>query len=113
GHNITSKLAEGRYVENRSLFPTEAGTPQGGIISPTLANITLEGMEKLLESTLAMTVSSCRHHWRARCHSLRALDKELRACGSSQLCDKAKRTHRHPRGVSIHIRGVAAAGVVV
>jgi RNA-directed DNA polymerase len=28
------------YLENRTLFPTEAGTPQGGIISPTLANMT-------------------------------------------------------------------------
>jgi RNA-directed DNA polymerase len=36
------------YVENRHLFPTEAGTPQGGIISPTLANMTLDGLEKLL-----------------------------------------------------------------
>src|ERR1700677_2696920 len=36
------------YVENRTLFPTEAGTPQGGIISPTLANMTLDGLEQLL-----------------------------------------------------------------
>src|ERR1035438_6876359 len=36
------------YVENRNLFPTEAATPQGGIISPTLANMTLDGLEKLL-----------------------------------------------------------------
>ncbi len=36
------------YFENRHLFPTEAGTPQGGIISPTLANMTLDGLEKLL-----------------------------------------------------------------
>ena len=35
-------------MENRTLFPTEAGTPQGGIISPTLANLTLDGLEKLL-----------------------------------------------------------------
>jgi RNA-directed DNA polymerase len=27
------------FVENRILFPTQAGTPQGGIISPTLANL--------------------------------------------------------------------------
>ena len=36
------------YVENRNLFPTEAGTPQGGIISPTLANMTLDGLETWL-----------------------------------------------------------------
>ena len=36
------------YMENRTLFPTEAGTPQGGIISPTLANLTLDGLEQLL-----------------------------------------------------------------
>jgi RNA-directed DNA polymerase len=36
------------YMENRTLFPTEAGTPQGGIISPTLANLTLDGLERLL-----------------------------------------------------------------
>ncbi len=37
------------FVENRILFPTEAGTPQGGIISPTLANLTLDGLEQLLK----------------------------------------------------------------
>ena len=39
------------YLENRTLFPTEAGTPQGGIISPTLANMTLNGLEELLHKT--------------------------------------------------------------
>jgi RNA-directed DNA polymerase len=37
------------YIENRTLFPTEAGTPQGGIISPTLANMVLDGLETLLK----------------------------------------------------------------
>lgn len=36
------------FVEHHRLFPTEAGTPQGGIISPVLANLTLDGLEKLL-----------------------------------------------------------------
>jgi len=39
------------YVENRILFPTEAGTPQGGIVSPSLANMTLDGLEDLLDQT--------------------------------------------------------------
>lgn len=38
---ILKKWLKAGYVENRTLFPTRAGTPQGGIISPTLANLTL------------------------------------------------------------------------
>jgi RNA-directed DNA polymerase len=38
------------YVETGRLFPTLAGTPQGGIISPTLANWALDGLEAELEA---------------------------------------------------------------
>ena len=36
------------YLENRTLLPTEAGTPQGGMVSQTLANMTLNGLEEVL-----------------------------------------------------------------
>ena len=36
------------YMEGGKLFPTDAGTPQGGIISPTLANMTLDVLERRL-----------------------------------------------------------------
>jgi RNA-directed DNA polymerase len=36
------------FVFNKQLFPTEEGTPQGGIISPTLANMALDGLQKIL-----------------------------------------------------------------
>jgi RNA-directed DNA polymerase len=45
---VLQKWLKAGYVENRNRFPTEAGTPQGGIISPTLANLTLDGLEPLL-----------------------------------------------------------------
>lgn len=38
------------FVYKNELFPTDEGTPQGGIISPTLANMTLDGLQKLLET---------------------------------------------------------------
>lgn len=47
---ILKKWLKAGYMEDRQLFPTEAGTPQGGIISPTLANLVLDGLEAKLEA---------------------------------------------------------------
>ncbi len=47
------------YMEKQSLMPTREGTPQGGIISPTLANMALDGLEK---SILKMCKSSDKTH---------------------------------------------------
>jgi RNA-directed DNA polymerase len=40
------------YWEKGRLFPTREGTPQGGIISPGLANLTLDGMEQAIRSRI-------------------------------------------------------------
>jgi RNA-directed DNA polymerase len=45
---ILQKWLKAGFVYQKQLFPTEAGTPQGGIISPALANMTLDGLEYAL-----------------------------------------------------------------
>lgn len=45
---VLRKWLRAGFVESRTWFATEAGTPQGGIISPALANLTLDGLERLL-----------------------------------------------------------------
>jgi len=42
---IVTKWLKAGFIDNNKLFPTKAGTPQGGIISPTLANMVLDGLE--------------------------------------------------------------------
>ena len=42
---ILEKWLKCGFVDNGKLFPTDEGTPQGGIISPTLLNLTLRGLE--------------------------------------------------------------------
>jgi RNA-directed DNA polymerase len=45
---VLRKWLKAGFIESRTLWPTEAGTPQGGIISPTLANMALDGLEREL-----------------------------------------------------------------
>jgi len=47
---ILGKFLKAGFMEKGRCFPTEEGTPQGGIISPTLAVMALTGLEKGLKS---------------------------------------------------------------
>ncbi|BET37171.1 hypothetical protein wNi1_11280 [Wolbachia pipientis] len=47
---ILHRWLKAGFLESKTLYPTTAGTPQGSIISPILANFTLDGLEQLLES---------------------------------------------------------------
>ena len=37
------------YFEKQKLYPTEQGSPQGSVISPTLANMVLDGLEQAID----------------------------------------------------------------
>lgn len=48
GRESIKQWLKAGYVESEILHSTESGTPQGGIISPLLANIALDGLEHTL-----------------------------------------------------------------
>ncbi len=48
--SILKQFLKAGFVYNRHLNPSKSGTPQGGIISPILANMTLDGIEALIAS---------------------------------------------------------------
>lgn len=50
--NILKKMLKAGYMENNSLHDTVNGTPQGGLASPTLANMVFDGIESFLQRQL-------------------------------------------------------------
>src|SRR5947208_15585919 len=52
---MLKKWLKAGFMEQNVLYPTEAGTPQGGICSPVLANIALDGLEQVLREKYPVT----------------------------------------------------------
>ncbi len=46
--SILKQFLKAGFVFNRHLFASDRGTPQGGVLSPILANMALDGIEKML-----------------------------------------------------------------
>jgi RNA-directed DNA polymerase len=48
GKELIKQWLKAGYIEQEMFYATENGTPQGGVISPLLANIALHGMEEAI-----------------------------------------------------------------
>jgi RNA-directed DNA polymerase len=49
---VLGKWLKAGYVEDGITYPSKKGTPQGGVISPTLSNMTLDGLEEAVHSAV-------------------------------------------------------------
>ncbi|HZM06307.1 MAG TPA: reverse transcriptase/maturase family protein [Candidatus Saccharimonadales bacterium] len=88
---VLQKWLKAGYIENRTLFPTEAGTPQGGLISPTLANLTLDGLEKLLSKQFPKGKWKDGKIWRPKVNLVRYADDFIITGDSQELLESEVR----------------------
>jgi len=49
---VLQKWLQAGYIDQGRRYPSRRGTPQGGIISPTLANMTLDGLEAVVKQSV-------------------------------------------------------------
>lgn len=52
---ILRRWLQAGYIDEETLFETWAGTPQGGIISPVIANMALDGLEAAVYTSVGST----------------------------------------------------------
>jgi RNA-directed DNA polymerase len=78
---ILGKWLKAGYLEKHVLFATTEGTPQGGIISPVLANQTLDGLQALLTERFGKTR---RRRQQCKVHLVRYADDFI-ITGTSRL----------------------------
>lgn len=82
---ILRKWLKAGFMEEGMLYPTEEGTPQGGIISPVLANMTLDGLERKLRDKFS---HSYRTGKAAKVHLVRYADDFIITGNSKELLEK-------------------------
>lgn len=86
--SILRSFLKAGFIHNGFRFSTDNGTPQGGIISPCLANFTLDGIDKLLKDNFKRHKNEGRK--RAKVHLIRYADDFIITAGTKEIAIKAK-----------------------
>ena len=104
---ILKQLLKAGFIYKRQLFPTQAGTPQGGILSPIMANITLDGIERKIKEKYWKTPKGKTHHIRYNQHKVnytRYADDFIVTANSIETLMEIKELitqHLNPRGLTL------------
>jgi RNA-directed DNA polymerase len=78
---VLAKWLKAGYIEGQKLYPTSAGTPQGGIASPVLANITLDGLEEAVRRAVPRRILGIR----CKVHVIRYADDFVITASSKEI----------------------------
>ena len=73
GRKVLGQFLKAGFVYRHKMFPTGEGVPQGGVISPIIANMVLDGLEK----ALAEQFPAKRKHHAARARLIRYADDSI------------------------------------
>jgi RNA-directed DNA polymerase len=94
------KWLKAGFVDKAQCFPTDAGTPQGGVASPTLANMVLDGLEGRLKTRFPKRVKNAR----SKTHFVRYADDFIVTSSSRETLERLKvevETFLAERGLSL------------
>jgi RNA-directed DNA polymerase len=78
---VLRKWLEAGYLEDATFHPTLAGTPQGGVISPVIANLALDGLEEAARAAVPDRVEGVR----SKVHVVRYADDFIVTAASKTL----------------------------
>ena len=102
---VLSQFIKAGYVFKNSLFPSSRGAVQGGAISPTIANLVLDGLEKYIwEHTNIGKKGTVKTKNLHKIHMIRYADDFIVTGDSKEILEKVKRcitTFMEKRGLQL------------
>src|SRR5580698_5381397 len=85
--SILRKWLKSGYLEKQVLYDKISGTPQGGIISPVLANLALDGLQRRLSEAFPLHGKGQKRGLAARVHMIRYADDFIVTSRSKEVLE--------------------------
>lgn len=91
--SVLKQFLKAGFVFEHELFPTDDGTPQGGVISPILANMALDGMQEMLANHFDLSAKgevSAFVHNKSKVNLVRYADDFIVTAATKEIAEEAK-----------------------